>query len=52
MGAAFGTAAIFDLIAALIILAFVGSWRRRPAPAGASLPGAAAAPARVSEPAG
>jgi hypothetical protein len=52
MGAAFGTAAIFDLIAAVIILAFVGTWRRRPAPAGASRPGPAAAPARVSEPAG
>jgi hypothetical protein len=44
MGAAFGTAAIFDTIAALIILVFVGTWRRRPAPA--------TAPARVSEPTG
>jgi hypothetical protein len=52
MGAAFGTAAIFDTIAALIILAFVGTWRRLPAPATATRPGPAAAPARVSEPAG
>jgi len=52
MGSAFGAAAIFDLIAAVIILAFVGTWRRRPAPAGATPPGPAAAPARVSEPAG
>jgi predicted MFS family arabinose efflux permease len=56
MGSAFGTAAIFDAIAAAIILAFVGTWRRRPVPAGAPAgrPGAgpAPAPARVSEPAG
>jgi hypothetical protein len=32
MGTAFGTAAIFDIIAALVILTLVGTWRRRAAP--------------------
>jgi hypothetical protein len=51
MGSAFGTAAIFDVIAAVIILALVGTWRRRPVPA-PDRPGPAPAPARVTEPAG
>jgi EmrB/QacA subfamily drug resistance transporter len=50
MASAFGTAAIFDAIAAVVILALVGTWRRRTAPS-TVLPGPAPAPARVSEPA-
>jgi EmrB/QacA subfamily drug resistance transporter len=32
MATAFGTATIFDIVAALVILTLVGTWRRRPAP--------------------